>query len=116
MRRAGMQGGDASCGQRNYDHVVPCTRAVLVDVYETALHVDFTLHDVELPRAAGVPGEVWKRASTELAKEVTDGRTPLSQAFEAVIARSAEMRARGIKTALVSNCAEHTRGCWTTSS
>lgn len=121
---------------------VPRTQAVLVDVYETALTCDFSLHDVELPRAAGVHLDVWARKSRDVGRQLMDGRKSLAEAFEAVVTSAGgtaspdlvrqlveldqelllrqvvlyedtvpflrTLRSRGIRTALVSNCAENT--------
>ncbi len=77
---------------------MPWIQAVLLDVYETALTCDFSVHDVELPRAAGVPVDVWVSASRDLGQELMDGRKSLAEAFEHVI-RSAGGSASSVYSA-----------------
>lgn len=121
---------------------VALKQAVLLDLYDTALTCDFALHDVELPRIAGVERGRWSARTRELATPIMDGSITLAAAFADVVAFAGDsaspelvqtlvrrdqelllqeavlypdtipflqrVRARGIKTALISNCAENT--------
>lgn len=118
-------------------------QAVLLDLYDTALTCDFTAHDLELPRIAGLAQRTWTARTRALAAPIMDGSISLATAFADVMTRAGgsadpdlvetmvrrdqelllqetvlypdtipflqRVRARGMKTALISNCAENTR-------
>ena len=62
-------------------------RAVLIDVYETALSCDFAAHAIELPALTDVDGEVWTETIQGLAPEVSDGRISMFDAYAEVLRR-----------------------------
>jgi putative hydrolase of the HAD superfamily len=57
-------------------------QAFLVDVFETILTCDFTVHARELPLLAGVPAPAWNQAFALLGQPLSEGRTSLREAFE----------------------------------
>jgi putative hydrolase of the HAD superfamily len=59
--------------------------AYLLDAYQTILHTDFGPYAEELPRLAGVPGEVLFSAWTRVAPLVTVGKITVPQAYADVL-------------------------------
>jgi hypothetical protein len=61
---------------------VVATTAVLLDVYRTALEVDFAASERRLSDAAGVPVELLREALATVALDVTIGALTLAEALD----------------------------------
>lgn len=115
----------------------------MVDVFDTALSVDFAQHNASLAERAGVEAETFAAAVGDWARSVMDGSTTIGLALKGalrdcgstaddvrldqLVAADRELlheltvlhedtvpflkslRAKGVRTAFVSNCAENTR-------
>jgi HAD superfamily hydrolase (TIGR01509 family) len=120
---AGRASWPSACdhGVLTFDHYprrVAGARACLVDVYRTTVACDFAAHRVELPALAGLDATAWLAGYSTLVEPIGDGRLTLRAAYELLLASARvyddtipfleQLRALGVSTAIVSNCAEHT--------
>lgn len=71
-------------------------RAVLLDVYDTILTCDFTVHAREIPRRAGIDPGAWHEVWSTMSDDMLCGRLTLADAYESVLRQLAPSTTRAL--------------------